>query len=180
MNNLSIIFISFILVFIAQGCLLFHSVSYKVELDGRTTGTATVLVEDIRSDALNSEELDSDKNNLFEFILESDDFITVMEEEGQFITSRELFNSDGMLSGKATFSFDDITKVEGIVYDEPFYFLTINPEDSILETNGEVIVSKDYKRIIWDDSFKTLEFKMFSEDFEGKNLTGMLQFYENE
>ncbi|RKY90677.1 MAG: hypothetical protein DRQ01_08835 [Ignavibacteriae bacterium] len=180
MKSLSIIIISLSLVFLIQGCLLFHSVSYKVKLDGKTSGTATVLVEDIRSDAINSEELDSDKKNLFEFILESDDFITLMKDEGQFITSKELFNNDGMLNGKATFSFDDITKVEGIVYEEPFYFLTINPEDSIMETNGEVIVSKDYKRIIWDDSFKILEFKMFSEDFEGKNLTGMLQFYENE
>ena len=180
MKNFSIIIIVFSLIFLTQGCLLFHSVSYKVELEGTTSGKATVVVEDIRSDAMNNEELDSDKKNLFEFILESDDFITLMKDEGQFITSKELFNDDGMLNGKATFSFDDITKVEGIVYEAPFYFLTINPEDSILETNGEVIVSKDYKRIIWDDSFKTLEFKMFSEDFEGKNLTGMLQFYENE
>ena len=180
MKNLSIAILSFTLIFLAQGCLLFHSVSYKVELEGTSSGIATVIVEDIRSDALNSEELESDKNNLFDFMLESDDFITVMEDEGQFITSRELLTSDGMLSGKATFNFDDITKVEGIVYEAPFYFLTINPEDSILETNGEVIVSEDYKRIIWDDTFETLEFKMFSEDFEGKNLTGMLQFYENE
>ncbi len=180
MKNFSIIIISFSLVILSQGCLLFHSVSYKVELDGTTSGTATVLVEDIRSDAMNSEELDSDKKNLFEFILESNDFITLMEDEGQFITSRELFNDDGKLTGRAAFSFEDITKVEGIVYEEPFYFLTINHEDSILETNGEVIISKDYKRIIWDNSFKTLEFKMFSEDFEGKNLTGMLQFYESE
>jgi len=180
MKNFSIIIVTLSLVFLTQGCLLFHSVSYKVELDGTTSGTATVLVEDIRSDALNSEELDSDKKNLFEFILGSDDFITLMEDEGQFITSRELYNSDGILNGKAIFTFDNITKVEGIVYEAPFYFLTINPEDSILETNGEVIISKDYKRIIWDDSFKTLKFKMFSEDFEGKNLTSMLQFYENE
>jgi hypothetical protein len=180
MKILSIAILSFSLVFITQGCLLFHSVSYKVELDGTTNGSATVVVEDIRSDAMNSEELDSDKNNLFDFMLNSDDFITVMEDEGQFITSRELFKNDDMLNGKASFSFDDITKVEGIVYEEPFYFLTINSEDSILETNGEVVVSKDYKRIIWDDSFKTLEFKMFSEDFKGKNLTEMLQFYENE
>jgi len=180
MKNFSIIIVTLSLVFLTQGCLLFHSVSYKVELDGTTSGTATVLVEDIKSDALNSEELDSDKKNLFEFILGSDDFITLMEDEGQFITSRELYNSDGILNGKAIFTFDNITKVEGIVYEAPFYFLTINPEDSILETNGEVIISKDYKRIIWDDSFKTLKFKMFSEDFEGKNLTSMLQFYENE
>ena len=71
-----------------------------------------MLVEDIRSDAINSEELDSDKSNLFDFILESDDFITVMDDEGQYITSRELFNNDGTLSGKAIFTFDDITKVE--------------------------------------------------------------------
>ncbi len=57
MKNLSIIVISFILVFLTQGCLLFHSVSYKVELDGANSGTATVVVEDIRSDAMNSEEL---------------------------------------------------------------------------------------------------------------------------
>ncbi len=180
MKKLSILFITLILMITVQGCLLFHSVSYKVELDNTNSGIASVIVEDIRSDAINSEELDADKENLFEYVLESDEFVTLMEEEGQYITGRELFINNGMLNGKATFTFEDITKVEGIVYQEPFYFLTINPEDSILETNGEVIVSKDYKRIMWDNSFKTLEFKMFSEDFEGKKLTDMLQFYENE
>ena len=164
--------------FLFHGCLLFHSVSYEIEPNGSSSGTATITVEDIRSDAFNSSELKEDKKNLFEFMYKSDDFINQMKDEGKQITSRELMVENGRLNGKIIFKFNDIQKVEGIIYDDPFYYLTISPEDSVLSTNGELIVSEEYKRIMWDKSIKVLKFKMFSDEVESRKLIGMAQYYE--
>jgi hypothetical protein len=91
-----------------------------------------------------------------------------------------LIIDDGKLIGKIVFDFDDIEIVEGIIYEEPFYYLTLSPADSIISTNGEVIRSDMHKRIIWDNSIKVLKFKMFSDKIEEQNLIGMAQYYEPE
>jgi len=110
----------------------------------------------------------------------SNDFIEQMKDEGKTITLRELFVENGKLNGIIKFSFDDIEIVEGIIYEEPFYFLTLSPEDSIISTNGEVIVSDEYKRIMWDNTVKVLMFKMFSDDVDNGKLVGLAQYYESD
>jgi len=168
------------LIFITNGCLLFHSVQYEITPAEGKGGTAILTVEDIRSDAINSSELDEDKKNLFDFMYKSDEFINQMKDEGKIIKSRKLIVDDGKLIGKIVFDFNDIEIVEGIIYEEPFYYLTLSPMDSIISTNGEVIRSDMHKRIIWDNSIKVLKFKMFSDKVEGQNLLGMAQYYESE
>lgn len=168
----------FVLTLLLTGCLTFNTISYEVHLDDYGDGTVNVMVSDIRSDSFNQKELDEDKKNLFDFLLNSDNFIQQMKEEGKFITNRALMIEDGMLNGKVEYSFDDITNVEGIVYESPYYFLTVAPLDSILSTNGQVMVSEDYKRIVWDNSIKVLKFKMFVSQTEGSSLTSMAQFYK--
>ncbi len=166
--------------FLVHGCLLFHSVSYEIEPKDNTGGTATVTIEDIRTDAFNSSELKEDKKNLFEFMYKSDDFVKQMKDEGKQITSRKLMVENGRLNGKLTFNFNDIEMVEGIIYEDPFYYITLSSEDSVLSTNGEIIVSIDHKRIMWDKSIKILKFKMFSDEVEKRKLIGMAQYYESE
>jgi vacuolar-type H+-ATPase subunit E/Vma4 len=157
-----------------------HSVSYEIKPGEKGGGNAVVTIENINSDALDATELNEDKKNLFEFMYKSDDFIEQMKDEGKKINSRELFVENGKLSGIIKFGFDDIEIVEGIIYEEPFYFLTLAPEDSIISTNGEVIVSDEYKRIIWDNTVEVLKFKMFSDDVEKGNLVGLAQYYESD
>jgi hypothetical protein len=101
-----------------------------------------------------------------------------MKDEGKFITNRSLTIEDGKLNGKVEYSFDEINNVEGIVYESPYYFLTVAPTDSILSTNGQVMVAEDYKRIVWDNSITVLKFKMFVSQTEGSSLTSMAQFYK--
>ena len=167
-----------LLFFVAalQGCIVFHTVSYEVKLNDDHTGSANIQVFDIKSDALNVSELDEDKNQLFNFMLKSDDFVKQMKEEGKFITDRKLYISDDKLNGKISFDFNDITTVEGIQYQEPFYFLTLNLQDSVVSTNGEVIYSAGIKRIMWDSSMTTLKFEMFSIDAEEGNLVDLKKY----
>jgi hypothetical protein len=161
-----------------QGCLLFNTVSYEVKLETETTGTVTVIVEDIKSNAADSKTLNEDKDILFRFLHNSEDFIYQMEGEGKNIYLREYFVEGEKLNGKIEYSFDDITKVEGIVYDEPFYYLTLALDDSVVSTNGEIVHSEGHKRIIWDNSINTLKFSMFGEETSGKKLVGMAQYYK--
>jgi hypothetical protein len=180
MMRLIIIAVFFLLAAAMQGCLIFHTVAYEINLKDENSGTVKMEVTDIRSDAMNSSELEEDKLQLFNFLLKSDDFIEQMKAEGKYITDRQLVASAEKLNGRVEYSFDDISKVEGIVYQEPFYYITLNPEDSVISTNGEVIVSEEYKRIMWDNSMKVLKFKMFSADVENSNLVKLAQYLDED
>lgn len=169
-----------LLMFTMQGCLVFHTVSYEVNLNNAMAGTVTVNVSDIRSDAMNTSELEEDKKQLFQELLKSDEFVKQMGDEGKYIFDRKLFISEGKLNGTIKYSFDDVSKVEGIVYQEPFYFITIPLEDSIISTNGEVIISEGHKRIMWDNSIKILKFEMFSADVESGSLVELTKYLEEE
>jgi len=172
--------ILFPLVILMQGCLVFHSVSYEIIMADEKSGIVTMQLADIKSDAINVSELEEDKNQLFNFILKSDDFVKQMQDEGKNISDRQLFDSKGKLNGSLTYSFSDISKVEGIQYQESFYFLTLGLEDSVISTNGEIIVSEGLKRIMWDNSIKTLKFEMFSADVESDNLVDLSKYLNEE
>ena len=147
--------------------------------DGKS-GTVTLKVTDIRSDAMNTTELEEDKKQLFEELLKGEDFVKQMKDEGKNILDRQLYISNNKLNGSVKYSFEDISKVEGIVYQEPFYFITINPADSIISTNGEVIVSKEHKRIMWDNSIKIMKFEMFSAEVENSNLVELTKYLKED
>jgi len=168
------------LVILMQGCLVFHSVSYEIIMADAKSGTVTIQVTDIRSDAMNTSELEEDKKQLFQDLLKGDDFVNQMRDEGKNISNRQLYISNGKLNGTVKYSFEDVAKVEGIVYQEPFYFITIPLEDSIISTNGEVIISEGHKRIMWDNSMKTMKFEMFSADVSSGSLVELTKYLEEE
>jgi len=172
--------ILFPLVILMQGCLVFHSVSYEIIMADEKSGTVTIQVTDIRSDAMNTSALEEDKKQLFQDLLKGDDFVKQMRDEGKNILNRQLYVSNDKLNGTVKYSFEDVSKVEGIVYQEPFYFITIPLEDSIISANGEVIVSEGHKRIMWDNSIKTMKFEMFSANVEGSNLVELTQYLEED
>ena len=170
----------FLFLVLLQGCLVFNSVSYEVDLTDTNSGTVSMNVTDIRSDAMDASELEKDKKQLFEDMLKSDDFLNQMKEQGRNILSRNLYVENGKLNGSVKYSFEDISSVENFVYQDPFYFVTLNPTDSIISTNGEIIISGEYKRIMWDKSAKTLKFEMFSTETDNANLVELVQYFEKE
>lgn len=163
-----------------QGCLVFHTVSYEVKLVDENAGTVRLIVYDIKSDALNVSELEEDKNQLFDFMLKSDDFVQQLKEEGKSVSDRQLFVSGGKLNGSLDYAFSDITAVEGIQYQEPFYFLTLGLEDSVVSTNGAIIYSEGLKRIMWDNSMEILKFEMFSANVESNSLVDLTKYLEED
>ncbi|MDO8548954.1 MAG: hypothetical protein Q7S39_02225 [Ignavibacteria bacterium] len=177
-KHLLIIFI--IVSFFLSGCLTFHRISYELNLEDDLKGKGIIKIFDIRSDAETDEEFEEDKNTLFEYTLKSEQFLTDMQNEGKDITSRRLYVKDDLLHGEAKFNFDDIRKVEGIAFEDDFYYITMELEDSIYSTNGEVIFSDDFKRIVWDKSTKTLLFEMIATDYDDSYYKQLAPFYKEE
>lgn len=163
---------------LVAGCLQFNTVSYKVTMFNENSGEVSIQINDIRSDSETDEAFEEDKTALFETILKSDQFINDMNNEGKFISSRELFVADSKLNGKATYRFDEIGKVEGMIFADGFYYLTFEPSDSIISTNGQIFVTDQYKRIVWDKSIKTLQFEMLSNTFEEGSYRELAPFYQ--
>lgn len=162
------------------GCIVFHSVSYEVNINEDGTGIAKLSIQDINSDAATKEALEEDIKNVMEYALKSKEFIDAMEAEGKRTGSRNIYVEDGKLNATLTYSFVDVSKVEGMQFDDPYYYLTIPPEDSIISTNGQVSKTKEYQRIIWDKSIKTFKFKMFSDDTSRDGLTSLAPYYSEE
>jgi hypothetical protein len=169
------------LIFIFQffsACLIFHKISFEIELDSNRGGTATVFVHDIRTDAATDDELEEDKKNLFVYMHSSSQFLEDLRKEGKEILIRNLELNDDTLNAQVVYKFDDVTKVEGIAYEAGFYYLTLPLEDVIISTNGEIIESEDFKRILWDESLKTIKFEMLSFPFAEDSYESMAQYYK--
>lgn len=162
------------------GCIVFHSVSYEVNVNNDGTGTALVTIDDLNTDAATKEMIDEDVKSILEYGLKSSEFVDGMNAEGKKIVSRNLFVEKEKLNALISYEFNEISKVEGMQFDDPYYYLTIPPEDSIISTNGQITVTNEYKRIVWDKSIKTLKFKMYSDNTSREELKSLAPYYLKE
>jgi hypothetical protein len=178
-KNLIFITLLLFITLISEGCLVSEKIYYTVKLEGPNKGVVTMQFYNIKSDASSDKELQQDKDNLFDYILKSSKLIEQMKGQGKDIISRELYVKDNLLDGKAVYKFNDINKVEGIRFEDGFYYLTLALDDSVISTNGQIIKSKEYKRILWDKSFTELKFEMYSSGFNDTTFKAMAQFYKS-
>ncbi len=159
---------SFLLLFFLllsnTGCLVFQKISYEIVINDDKSGTANIYITDITSDATDIDAFKQDTSALFTFMQKSDEFVEDMKSEGRFITHRNLILNNDMLDAEVKYDFKNIAGIENIAYEDGFYFLTMDLADSIILTNGEIIKSKTYKRILWDDQQKLLKFSMFAAE----------------
>jgi hypothetical protein len=160
-----LLFMMFLMFMTFNGCLIFNKISYEIRTDGKG-GTAEVYFHDLRSNATSPAEFEEDKENLFNYMWKSDKFLADMRKEGKDILERELFLSNDTLNGRIVFKFRDLNGLENIVAEDGFYYLTLPLEDEIISTNGEVIESREYKRILWDESFEVIKFEILSFSFD--------------
>ena len=161
-----------------SGCIDFYKVSYEIKLDTPDKGTAYVHIYDLRSDAVKEKDLETDKQNIFQYALKSNDFLQAMKQEGKNIQSREVHVSGDTLDANVVYTFNSIASVENMQHDAGFFYLTLEPTDSVISTNGEIISTKDRKRILWDKSMSTLKFEILSNTFSGKSYRMLGPYYK--
>jgi dGTP triphosphohydrolase len=171
---------SLLLITQVTGCIVFHSVSYEVNVNEDGTGTALLTIEDINTDAVTKEAVDEDVKSILEHGLKSQAFVDDMKAEGKIITSRNVVVENEKLNAIVSYEFSEFSRVEGLQFDDPYYYLTVPAEDSIISTNGQITKTSEYKRIVWDKSIKTLKFKMYSDDTNREGLTSLAPYYLKE
>ncbi|HPD67437.1 MAG TPA: hypothetical protein PLI27_05100 [Ignavibacteriales bacterium] len=165
--------------FYLTGCLVGNKLSYKIVLESQNSGTAIIKYYYIRSDADTKDRLEEDKYLLYEYMAKSKQFVADMKKEGREIIDRKLYlDENGKLIAEGTYKFKSLNSVENLVYDNGYYFITLQLEDSVLSTNGQVIRTANYKRIIWDEGYKTLEFEILTEPAPD-NYIDMARYYKN-
>ena len=179
MKKILPVFVLFFSAILLNGCLVPEKISYVIRLDTPTSGTVSMQFFNVKSNATTDDEFNEDKENLFNYILKSDKLVDQLQKEGKDVISRDLSLSNGQLNGRAEYKFSDITKVEGIRFEDGFYYLTLALDDSVVSTNGQVIKSKNYKRILWDKSIKTLKFEMYSSGFDEKEFRALAPYYKS-
>jgi len=172
--------ISILMISQFTGCIIFHSVSYEVNVNDDGTGTALLTIEDINTDANTKEAIDEDVRSILEYGLKSAEFVDEQNKDGKKITSRNVMVEKEKLNALVRYEFSDISKVEGMQFEDPYYYLTIPAEDSIISTNGQITRTNEYQRIVWDKSIKTLKFKMYSDDTSKEGLKSLAPFYLKE
>ncbi len=160
--NFRVLIIVFASLFLLPGCLIVSKISYRISLKEDLSGSAVVTFFDIRSDAVGNKEFDEDKKNLFDYIYKSDDFIQSLKLEGKFVQKRDLKIETGKLIGSAVYEFNDVEKIEGIRKDGKYLYLTLQSDDEVLSTNGEIVGQNEFKRIIWTQGVKELSFDIAS------------------
>lgn len=168
------------LTILLQGCLVFNTVSYVININESGKGIVNVYVQNIKSSVDSLAEFETDKKNLFDYLLKSDEFANSMKEEGKNITSRKLVKNDGNLDANITYTFDNINNVENIRKDKDFYYLTLDKQDSVVSTNGQVITTAEHKRILWESSMKTLKFQMFSNAMTDTSYKSLVEYYKDD
>lgn len=161
-----------------SGCLTFNTLSYEIILEDESSGRANVIIRDIRSDAANLNDFREDTTKLFNDYLYGDDVLKSLKEEGKDIYSRRLEVEDERLNALAQFYFDDISQIENLIFNEGFYYLTLPLADSVVSTNGQIVISDDYKRILWDKNVDTLKFEMFSISFDDGEYRELAKYYK--
>jgi hypothetical protein len=177
MKKIFFIVLSFLIL---PGCLTFHKISYEINLETELKGNGIIKVFDIRSDAETKNDFEEDKNIIFEYLRKSNQFMDEMKNEGKEISLRRLFIEDNLLNAEVKFSFNDIHQVEGIAFEDGYYYITMDSKDNIISTNGEIIISGDIKRIIWDKSIKTLLFEMMAVDYKEGSYKELAPYYKGE
>ncbi len=165
MKKLFLLITASTLITLFSGCLTFHKVSYVVKLKNPDEGTVLLTAYDIRSTAATGKELNEDKDNLFNYMLRSSKFLRDQKAQGKEVISRKLFIEKGQLVGQGEYKFTDINNVEGMKYDGGFHYLNLQPDDSVIATNGTVVKSNGYKRIMWDSTYTELDFTMLGNPF---------------
>ncbi len=153
-------------IVVFDGCLTFHKISYVVKLTNPTEGTVALTAYDIRSTAKNTKDFEQDENNLFQYMLKSKQFLKDQKTQGKDILARKLFVEDGKLIGKGEYKFTEIKNVEGMKYEGGFHYLNLSLDDSVISTNGEIVKSKTFKRIMWDSTYTELKFTMLGNTFQ--------------
>ncbi len=156
----------FVLVIVCSGCLVYETVEYHVSLnpDGKS-GTIHIKYTNIES----SDDDTVKQNDDFEELLSNwkgDKYLLERMNEGVYLKKRDLTLSHGILVWQETGIFSDVQKMkDGLSYEDSTH-ITMAKDETILSTNGVVVISKDSTVVMWPPHTVDFKIKIQQKDFK--------------
>lgn len=148
-----------------NGCLVYETVEYRVNVnpDGKS-GTISINYSNIESSADEA----SKQNEDFQELLDKwkgDEYLLERLNEGVYIKQRNLTLSNGVLVWREVGIFSDVQKMkDGISYEDTTR-ITMGKDETVLSTNGIVLISKDSTVIMWLPKTRDYRVKIQNQDF---------------
>ena len=165
-RNITEFFSLLVLVFLFNGCLMFKTVEYHVSLntDGKS-GTIIIKYSNVQS----SEAEPSKQNEDFEELLskwKSDKYLLDRMNDGVYIKKRDLTLTHGILVWQEVGIFSDVQKMkDGISYEETTR-ISLAKDETVLSTNGVVLMSKDSTVVVWPPHTRDFHVKIQQKNFQ--------------
>jgi hypothetical protein len=86
--------------------------------------------------------------------------------DGVYIKKRELTLTHGVLVWQEFGIFSDVQKMkDGISYDDTTH-ITMGRDETVVSTNGTVLISKDSTVVVWPPHTRELHIKIQQQDFK--------------
>jgi hypothetical protein len=166
-----------VLLFLS-GCLNIEKVSLFVDMENKT---GEIKYLNIGSGSSAKEEIDSD----FITLIEQDYLGNGIQEgfESIKITSKELYERNGHLNGKVTFSF---AEVKGMLEDFEMkidpggnYIYELSENFEYLSGNGEYLEKEFIRQLKWNKDVKKIEYTLRFTDWDDQRVTSLLSRWQD-
>ena len=167
--NTSRIFPPFVLITLSiafGGCLIYQTIEYRLTLnsDGKG-GSILIQSSNIGSSALDTAKQNEDFSELISNWKE-DKYLMERMDDGVYIKQRSLTLKNGVLVWKESGIFSDVQKMkDGVKYDDTTR-ITVGKDQTVLSTNGTMLITKDSTVVFWPPHTRDLQIKIQQRNFE--------------
>jgi hypothetical protein len=160
------VFLLLVLVLAFNGCLIYETVEYRVRLDSNgKSGTILIRYNNIQSSSDDGKKQNEDFQELLDK-WKGDKYLLERMNDGVYIKERDLKLSNRVLVWREVGIFSDVRKMnDGISYDDTTR-ISLAKDESVLATNGVVLLSKDSTVVVWPPHTRDFQIKIKNQDFK--------------
>jgi len=182
LNKLSILAIAVLASFLLTSCLTCEKKEYSIEFTGKGAGKFTIKYLNIMSkkdkeDLTAEDEAKADYQEILEKYIGGDEVEKGFPDAK--MVEKKLYEEDGKLCGKISFTFTDVSQVKVYKYDKdsPYqYYMSSLGSETYFSSNGSK--SPDFFPVInWDKSAKVMNLTTTVNE-PTKETTSLLSYWK--
>ncbi len=168
-----------LVMLLLPGCIVYSSVTYEIEYnDDFTMGTIKVTYTNLMDSESDKEKQEKDFQELID-MLQGDEFLLDILEDGIYLKDRQLYEQDGKLIGSYSGLFKRL-KIDSqeMISKENERVLIIDKNDGdTVSSNGKILETADSYILSWPKDIASLEFTIKSG--LGDPTYSLLDYYHN-
>ena len=153
--------------FLFSGCLVSEITEYKLKLnDDGKSGTLTIILHNLQSDATGSEGQEHDFDELMKN-WKSDQYLLDQMNKGAYVKERKVAVKRGTLVWTENLLFSDVSKLfPEFAWDDTVRIPFKDAEAVVVETNGKITKEKDKIIVWWEPNTRYFELQTKLREFK--------------